>query len=231
MIESFKIIAKELKRGVRLTVYLPLDYNKTNKKYDVIYMLDGQNLFSGIYNHNNNINLNDLFDELNLDRIVVAIHSPENPKWRLSELVPFDLGEGYENTLCEGFKDYILNSLIPLLKEKYRMNSFPSLFGFEESSVLALTLIDKFKYIALFSPKLLGFDNELLEYIKNIKEKNIYLYCGNDDDNIINSTLSISRILDSNKNINFYLDFIDSSSNIKEDWKDYIVKAVNYFQE
>ena len=42
---TFEIDAPQLNCKRKIWIYLPLDYDKSTKKYPVIYMHDGQNLF------------------------------------------------------------------------------------------------------------------------------------------------------------------------------------------
>lgn len=45
---NITIFSPELKREKNIRIYLPCDYNTSNKNYPVLYMLDGQNLFDDV---------------------------------------------------------------------------------------------------------------------------------------------------------------------------------------
>lgn len=230
MIESFKIISQELKRAIRINTYLPSDYYNNSNKYNAILMLDGQLFFNEIYKHAK-YDLDIKLEECELNNIVIGISFPDDEKWRLSELVEYNLGDGYDNKLSLKFQEYFINNLIPLLKIKYRLNNNLSLFSFYESCILGINLIYNFKNLAYFSPKLLNFDDELKNKFENIKEKNIYIYTGANDAKIINSSLILNRVLEKNKNINYLLDYKENKNNDIIDIMEHIIFADKFLQE
>lgn len=114
--------------GYRKTVrvYLPPDYNKTNKKYAVLYMHDGQNVFDEFTSAYGEWKVDEALDSVykasGKSLIVVAIdHSNEK---RLNEYNPFDstsFGQGYGELYL---KD-MTTVLKPVIDKNFRTSSKP----------------------------------------------------------------------------------------------------------
>ncbi|SFA87277.1 MULTISPECIES: alpha/beta hydrolase [unclassified Bacillus (in: firmicutes)] len=128
MQELFKVVITPFNRERTIRVYLPLDYKTSDKKYPVLYMHDGQNLFRdedasfgtcwGIQHY---------LDKSGLDLIVVGIDC--DGEVRLDEYAPWPNvtvgkemlnvdrvfgGEGKQ------YIDYIVSELKPLIDRTYR---------------------------------------------------------------------------------------------------------------
>ncbi|HYK72080.1 MAG TPA: alpha/beta hydrolase-fold protein [Pseudoneobacillus sp.] len=128
MLEFLSIPMFNQERKIR--VYLPMDYQSTEKRYPVLYMHDGQNVFTddeaigGI-----SLGLEKYLNEKKAELIVVAIDQNTTGQERINEYCPWVNGEyckellGYESTLGgkgEKYVSYIVNDLKPLIERKYR---------------------------------------------------------------------------------------------------------------
>ena len=107
------------KRQVRL--YLPPDYATSNKRYPVLYMHDGQNLFDEATAHAGEWKVDETLDALakegRLELIVVGIDNGQEK--RMTELnawpnPQFGAAEG------RAYTDFIVKVLKPLIDAKYR---------------------------------------------------------------------------------------------------------------
>ena len=229
MLENFNVTATKLKRLLKISVYLPKNYNNSLEAYDSLFLLDGQNVFHDTHADNEqSMQLGKLLDEENINKIVFAIHSPKNPDWRLSELIPFDLNNpNLEHVLALRFKEYILNELIPLLEVKYRLNDNKAIVGFKESAYTSLYIAndnDTFKLIGIFSPLFL---NNKEKYTILINNKMTYLYTGGkDDDEIDKLGYQLYQYSYKNKLDNFIFDYEALKSNSVTDWPYHIIKLI-----
>ena len=152
MLENFNITSLLLKRHVKISVYLPKNYNLNNDSYNSIFLLDGQNVFYDNYSDNGfSMKLATSLDEVNANVIVFAIHSPKNNDWRLSELIPYKTSnDNMDINLAYKFVDFFEETLIPMLEYRYRLNQNRTIIGFKESSIAAAYIashINTFNYI------------------------------------------------------------------------------------
>lgn len=229
MLENFNIQATKLKRQLKMSVYLPNDYNNTLDDYDSVFLLDGQNVFHDIYADNEqSMQLAKYLDEANVNKIVFAIHAPKNPDWRLSELIPFNLDNPkLEHVLADRFKEYIVGEFIALMETKYRLSNNKAIVGFKESAYTSLYIgynNDTFKTIGIFSPSLYKYKDEYLSIIDN---KMIYLFTGGYDDNDIESLgYSIYQYCDKNNMDNLIYDYEADKENNISSWPYHIIKLI-----
>lgn len=128
MLKSFKVLLFEQERKIR--VYLPCNYNEVDKRYPVLYMHDGQNVFGseeaigGV-----SLELHRYLDQNKLDIIVVAIDQNTTGDERVNEYCPWINGEfskrlqGFISSTGgkgEEYVDFIVNELKSLIDNKYR---------------------------------------------------------------------------------------------------------------
>ncbi len=104
----------------RIWIYLPAGYATNKKRYPVLYMQDGQNVFDAYTSGFGEWGVDESIDSLSLQKnistIVVAI---DNGPRRLNEYNPFDndrfgKGEGKE------YVDFLVNNLKPYIDAHYR---------------------------------------------------------------------------------------------------------------
>lgn len=115
-----------LNRKRRIWIYLPPDYESSQKKYPVIYMHDGQNLFDNKTSFSGewgvDETLNQLFEQGDYGAIVVGIDNGGNK--RLDEYSPwknpmYGGGDGDE------YIDFIKYSLKPCIDQHFRTQTDP----------------------------------------------------------------------------------------------------------
>ncbi len=184
MVENFKLTAIELKRQLKISIYLPKNYNDTDTSYPLIYVLDGQMMFHSLDDINKTFDMPDILDSFQKECICIGIHSPKIEEWRVSELCPYYIPDesDVDPSLSINFANYIVNILHPILKQRYRINENVYLLGFQEGAIFNLYSIfhyDLFKGAGVFSPKLEICKNLLEDIKENYKaEKKVFLYEG-----------------------------------------------------
>ena len=130
MLEKFPVYMTSFKQERMIRVYLPENYNNENRRYPVLYMHDGQNVFEdegaikGV-----SLGMKDYLDESGMELIVVAIDQNPEGEERVNEYCPWVNGALSEQILGyaspsggrgEEYLDFIVEELKPLIDQKYR---------------------------------------------------------------------------------------------------------------
>lgn len=177
----------QLRRRRRISVLLPWDYHTSNKRYPVLYLQDGQNLFEedapfgtwGVDKH-----LAALAQRGKGDLIVVAIDHGGHE--RIKEFMPYDtskwgegLGKEYARFLAETLKPYIDKNYRTLPDRQYTGIGGSSMGGLISiyAGILFPLIYSKF---LIFSPSLWAAPNiyrEQLDFAA-LPHTRIYLFAG-----------------------------------------------------
>lgn len=186
-VSTFTIQAPELNIEKKIWIYLPKSYHtKTTKKYPVLYMHDGQNLFDAHTSFSGEWEVDETLDRLNADVIVVGIEHG-NAK-RIEEYTPFNNAE-YGGGKGDQYLEFLVNTLKPHIDKKYRTKTSARNTGIMGSSLGGLISF----YAATKYPKVFGkvgvyspafwFNPEMFDYFKKVpKLKNkMYFLCGDDE--------------------------------------------------
>ena len=118
----------QLKRTRRVWIYLPSTYNSSTKKYPVLYMHDGQNVFDDATSFSGEWGVDEALDTLGLkykECIVVGIDNGGDK--RLNEYCPYyfslsGIAANNKTNVGEGRKyvDFLVKTLKPFIDKKYR---------------------------------------------------------------------------------------------------------------
>ncbi|HEY9222009.1 MAG TPA: alpha/beta hydrolase-fold protein [Lutibacter sp.] len=105
----------------KVWIYLPPNYDKTSKKYPVIYMHDAQNLFDAATSYAGewevDETLNKLYEKTGKGFIVVGIEN--GGEERINEYTPWK-NEKYGGGKGAIYADFIVNTLKPYIDDHYR---------------------------------------------------------------------------------------------------------------
>jgi len=147
-------------RERRIWVYVPPDYETSQKKYPVLYMHDGQNLFDELSSFSGewqvDESLNQLFKDNNLALIVIGIDNGGDK--RLEEYSPWK-NEKYGGGKGDLYLEFIVKTLKPFVDKNYRTKADKKNTGLMGSSMGglishygALKYPETFGKIGVFSP-------------------------------------------------------------------------------
>ncbi len=114
----------QLNRYRRIWIYLPVSYATSGKKYPVLYMHDGQNVFDDSTSFSGEWGVDETLDTLEIktkEVIVVAIDNGGDK--RMNEYSPYDMdrfgkGEG------DLYVDFLVNTLMPYINRNYRTKKY-----------------------------------------------------------------------------------------------------------
>ncbi len=184
---SFEIDAPELSCKRKIWLYLPLDYEKSDKKYPVIYMHDGQNLFDEKTSYAGEWAIDKTLDSIKANVIVVGIENGGDK--RIEELTPFK-NKKHGGGNADKYIDFLIKTLKPYLDKNYKTKTsakntclFGSSLGGLVSFYGALKYPEIFGKVGSFSPSFWFNRKEIFEMMhqtKNFKTK-IYFLCGDNE--------------------------------------------------
>jgi len=180
-------VIPQLKRVRRVWIYLPSSYTDSQKKYPVLYMNDGQNVFDDSTSFAGEWGVDETLDSISShgkEIIVVAIdHGGQK---RMNEYCPYDIekfgkGEGDE------YVDFLAKTLKPFIDKNYRtekdkQNTF--IAGSSMGGLISMYAVLKYPKIfggaGVFSPAF-WVGPKIFDDIKTKGKKvnsKIYFYCG-----------------------------------------------------
>ena len=188
----------QLNRTRRVWIYLPPSYNSSTKKYPVMYMHDGQNVFDDATSFSGEWGVDEAIDTLGSktkECIVVGIDNGGDK--RLNEYCPYDfslngIAANNKTNIGEGGKyvDFLVKTLKPVIDKKYRTlkdskNTFTA--GSSMGGLISMYAVLKYPKVfggaGVFSPAFwVGpkiFD-DIKAKGKKVKAK-IYYYAGDEE--------------------------------------------------
>lgn len=186
----------------RITIWTPAGYDPADKtkKYSVLYMTDGQNIFGNDehcsqYEWEVDETVHSYMANGGDGIIVVGIDNA-NAK-RDSELTP-DIGDvipkynsgGFKNGTGEAYADFVVEKVIPYIDANYNTNSIRGITGSSSGGIEAFYIgmehMDKFNYIGAISPAFLLYDKntwstylDKFDFSDSSKLPRIYFFNGN----------------------------------------------------
>ncbi len=190
----------------KIWIYLPPDYDKTSKKYPVIYMHDAQNLFdkSTAYAGEWEVDetLNKLYEKTGKGFIVVGIEN--GGEERINEYTPWE-NEKYGGGKGAVYMDFIVNTLKPYIDKNYRTKFQQKYTGLIGSSLGGLISY----YGGLQYPKIFGkigalstsfwFSEKVVDFTKekgNLKNVKLFLLVGGKEgENTDKDTQKMEKLL------------------------------------
>ena len=185
-VTSFTIDAPQLNGSKKIWMYLPNEYATSKKKYPVIYMHDGQNLFDSKTSYVGEWNIDEKLDSLNAQVIVVGIE--HGNKKRIDELTPYK-NEKYGGGNGDNYLEFIVETLKPKIDSTYRTKPntvntviMGSSLGGLISYYALLKYPEVFGKAGVFSPAF-WINPEIFELTKNTKTLNskMYFLCGDNE--------------------------------------------------
>ena len=184
---AFQMLSLNRKRTIR--IYLPPDYDITNKHYAVLYMHDGQNLFDASAAAFGEWQIDETLDSLYRatakSMIVVGIdHGGEN---RIREYSPYAT-QWFTNGEGKAYVEFLVRELFPFINQHYRILQGPantwvagSSMGGVISWYAAVSYPNIFGGAGIFSPAYWTspqFEKEAKQLPTNVSNTAFYFYAG-----------------------------------------------------
>lgn len=143
-----------------ILVYLPPSYGQGSKRYPVLYMHDGQNLFDNVTSFAGEWGVDETMEKLSreegLEAIIVGI--PNMGEMRMDEYSPFRDGE-HGGGLGNQYLAFIVNTLKPIIDRDFRTlpgKRYTGMMGSSMGGLISLYAFfrypDFFGYTGIMSP-------------------------------------------------------------------------------
>ena len=191
----------QLDRTRRVWIYLPPDYETSTKKYPVVYMHDGQNLFDAFYSFAGewkvDESMNTLFNAGDYGAIVVGIDNGSNH--RIDEYSAW-INSNFGGGDGELYADFLVTTLKPYIDSNYRTHTgreytaiAGSSLGANISLYTAIEYQDVFSKVGIFSPALWFSDSIYYQVtLEGLQEELRFYFVAGDNE----SSTMISDIMD-----------------------------------
>lgn len=177
-----------------LHIYTPMGYERGRKKYPVIYMYDGHNLFfDEDATYGKSWGLKEYLDHSDLEVIIVGIECNHEGNMRLEEFSPYDFEDAYIGHIQgrgQILMEWVVKDLKPWIDKQYRTKKARAYTGIAGSSMgglMALYTIlhhnDTFSMAGCFS----SFLYPLMEDIKkeimdaHLSSSRVFISWGSDE--------------------------------------------------
>ncbi len=187
-----------------ILIYLPPSHGLSERRYPVIYMHDGQNLFDAATSFSGEWQVDETMEQLateDLEAIVVGL--PNAARQRLHEYSPFDdprFGKGQG----DAYLDFILNTVKPLVDNDF--NTLPDcahtgIIGSSMGGLISLYAFfsrpDAFGFAGVMSPALWFARRSIFNYVAEAKftPGKIYLDAGTKERYLVKDAAHMRDIL------------------------------------
>ncbi|MFN7119854.1 MAG: alpha/beta hydrolase-fold protein [Saprospiraceae bacterium] len=143
----------QLNRTRRVWIYLPPDYNTSNKRYPVLYMHDGQNVFDAATSFSGEWKVDEALNQLftNGDQGIIVVAIDNGGAERLNEYSPW-VNNRYGGGQGDEYIKFIVETLKPNIDATYRTKADRDNTGIMGSSMGGLiSLYAAIEYQNIFS--------------------------------------------------------------------------------
>ncbi|NNE25667.1 MAG: T9SS type A sorting domain-containing protein [Saprospiraceae bacterium] len=189
----------QLNRNRRIWVYLPPDYDSSSKKYPVLYMHDGQNLFDSATSFSGEWEVDETLNaqHANGDHGIIVIGIDNGGSERLNEYSPWTNPQ-YGGGLGDEYIEFIVHTLKPDIDAQYRTMPDKANTGIMGSSMGGLISLyagleypEVFGKIGSFSPAY-WFSTETFQHAADNdfpQDTRLYTIVGEGEGNVYISTI------------------------------------------
>ncbi|AMR31461.1 hypothetical protein A0256_08505 [Mucilaginibacter sp. PAMC 26640] len=140
----------QLNRERTIRVFLPAGYGTANKKYPVIYMHDGQNIFTGNTSFAGSWLVDSTVKTFPVKQQAIIVGIDNDSQYRMAEYSPYD--NKYARTQGDAYVEFIVKTLKPHIDSLYRTKTAARYTAIAGSSMGGLISM----YAAVKYPKVFG---------------------------------------------------------------------------
>lgn len=174
------IYMTQLKRYRTIRIYLPPDYTENKRRYPVLYMHDGQNLFDIATAYNQEWSVDEILDTAFIQNdknafIIIGIDNGERE--RINEYSPW-INPEYGGGQGKAYVHFLVKELKPFIDKKFRTQpqaKYTAIMGSSMGGLISfyagMEYPQVFGKVGVFSPSF-WFSDEIISFIKqkNLKK-------------------------------------------------------------
>lgn len=178
----------QLGRERTIRIYLPADYNTSNRRYPVIYMTDGQNIFKSDADIKDTWAVDSTLRSLPAEKQCIVVGIDHAGKDRITEYNPYNSTYGKGDGLA--YTHFLVETLKPYIDKNYRTKKdarYNAIAGSSMGSLLAMYAAteypDSFGNAGIFSPAFWIGDKIYtdVQLVPTDKKSGYYLTCGDNE--------------------------------------------------
>jgi predicted alpha/beta superfamily hydrolase len=178
----------QLGRQRRVWIYLPADYTSSHKKYPVIYMQDGQNLFDEYTSGYGEWGIDEIMDKLPAKDECIIVGIDHGGDYRITEYDPYD--SKYGKGQGAAYIDFLAETLKPYIDQHYRTKtgaSHTTIAGSSMGGLISMYAVLKYPGVfgnaGIFSPAF-WIAPDLYKYAEKVNlshRQRFYFACGDSE--------------------------------------------------
>lgn len=193
----------QLGRQRRIWIYLPTDYTSSKKKYPVIYMHDGQNLFDDYYSGYGEWGIDELLDKVSPQKECIVVGIDHGGDYRITEYDPYD--SKYGKGRGADYVDFLVKTLKPYIDAHYKTKAgtkYTTVAGSSMGALISMYATLKYPGVfgnaGIFSPAF-WIAPEIYEQAKQKQPGNktrFYFVCGDaESENMVSDMKKMATIV------------------------------------
>ncbi|HLK31403.1 MAG TPA: alpha/beta hydrolase-fold protein [Puia sp.] len=225
----------QLNRYRRIWAYIPADYESTSKRFPVLYMHDGQNLFDEFTAPFGEWSVDEILDTISNTKECIVIGIDNGAEKRMGEYNPYDFtmhdnnGDKLIKTEGDAYVDFLAKTLKPYIDKKFR--TLPDarqtcVAGSSMGGLISLYAILKYPNVfgnaGVFSPAFWTAP-KLADDVKKLSSKingNIYFYAGGaESETMVSDMQNVIALLKSNQKIKLKVQIVPDGKHNEANWR------------
>ncbi|MBI3958605.1 MAG: alpha/beta hydrolase [Chloroflexi bacterium] len=182
-----ELYSPQLHNRREILVYLPPSYAAGKRRYPVIYMHDGQNLFDDVTSFAGEWGVDETLDDLSREGIeAIGVGIPNLGQERLKEYSPF-VDRRHGGGMGDAYVDFIADTLKPLIDSTFRTRpdrAHTGIFGSSMGGLISFYAFfhrpQTFGFVGAMSPAFWFAGGAILPYIRGARPNpgRVYLDVG-----------------------------------------------------
>lgn len=193
----------QLSRERRIWMYLPADYKTSKRKYAVIYMQDGQNLFDAYTSGYGEWGIDEIMDKLPEKDNCIIVGIDHGGDYRITEYDPYD--SKYGKGRGDDYVDFLIKTLKPYIDGHYRTKTdakHTTIAGSSMGGLISMYAAVKYPHVfgnaGVFSPAF-WIAPGIFAYVKQNKlpvKSGFYFVCGDaESETMVADMQNMARIV------------------------------------
>jgi metallo-beta-lactamase class B len=230
----------QLDRTRRIWVYLPEGYDTNDKRYPVIYMQDGQNLFDNATAVGEEWYLDETMTAIQAQCIIIGIDNggdKRQTEYNFRDSEEFGAGEGRK------YIEFIVQTLKPAIDEKFRTlggREYTHIAGSSMGGLIAfygaMYFPETFGGAGIFSPSF-WLVPDIVQEMQLLAEQNVnyeqhfYFYGAlQEDEKMVKYVQDIADMLSQYPQFKIYLDLQGEGEHSERSWGQRVVEYHNWIE-